>query len=318
MIHTLKLSIFVALVLVGTAISIGAANISVKISSERGLPVGSSKSFIHQITISGTPLLANQVIGIDDPVGRVCTTVKTNAFGIATYSCRPGASLKPGFYALAFMFGNQRLVSTVVVTASISGKIVSLPQFKVPVGVISQSDPNFTVMPGTYRMKDYSTPTTRAINDAVDFGTAVLLDYLSNPGNVGIFVVTAIVCSGGQVVPVAGQVSCAAGLEAVGVGLAVSTGKLAAKNYIKGSKMSAADQNKWNQIVDATACAISITRFDPNSGLEAFQIVSKSWTAGSTTYKLLNSAQGEGLSLAGVAPGTKGEIVQISIYKKKG
>ena len=241
--------------------------LTVTATSNRSINPGGS--FNHQIKLmNGTKPVANATVYINDPIGLVCTFVKTNSQGIANWTRPTTSTIKRQLYTFYFYYGNSSAFSTVAVLPMAGA--VRLSNIKVDINSTTSLAVPIMVLGNHYGLSLVNQNLNNTMQVASDLGKDIAKDYLSNPGNQGIFTVALVSCTLGQLIPAAGQAACATSASMVVSNIGTTAVKELAKKAIKSATNLSASQKKVaNNLIEATSCAIGIAKLKPGEGLKA-------------------------------------------------
>ncbi|MBL7815759.1 MAG: hypothetical protein JNL70_12165 [Saprospiraceae bacterium] len=262
--------------------------------------------FNHQIKLmDGTKPIANATVLINDPIGLVCTWVKTNSQGIANWSRSTSSLTKRQLYTFYFSYGNYNAFSTVAVASSstatrLSNLKVSIdgsPIISLPTMVLGS---RFGVLP-IYQGLD------NTMQVALDLGKDIATDYLSNPANITIVTVAAVSCTAGLTIPVAGEAACATSVNMIRSGLTETAVKQIGLRAINASKtMSPSQKQVYRNIIEVGSCAYALAKFKPGEGLQSVENLATLYDVKTTITPFFIQKNGvaKGMSIPFVDPTT--------------
>ena len=102
------------------------ATLTVTCLTNRTQPLGGS--FQHKVTLmNGTNPIPKADVKINDPIGRVCTSVTTDSKGEATWTQLIPSDAKQQIYAIEFFYETVKQYSTVAVTHP--PNVINLPSY---------------------------------------------------------------------------------------------------------------------------------------------------------------------------------------------
>jgi hypothetical protein len=242
--------------------------LTVKCLSNPTQPLGGT--FRHQVKLmNGASPVANADVKINDPIGRICTFVTTNSNGEAIWNRSIPSDTKQQFYTIEFFYGNVKHYSNVAV--SIPTDATNLTSYSINLNTTSSLDNRNLVMASrggfTSTLQDFKT----TLKESVDFGVAVIKDYISNPANIAITTVALVSCTAGNAIPVAGQTACAVSAKMVATNFSISFAKTAFKKMMDATDLSVADKTLLINMFDLSTIAYSVTKLDPAVGLSSLE-----------------------------------------------
>lgn len=267
--------------------------------------VSPGESLTHTLTLrDGSRPLADRTISIDDPVRQVCTTVKTNASGVATYTTPTSGSTAPAVYVFRFAHGASSTSSSVAIT--IPSPTATLPGFSLNLGS-SQTPQSSTAciartMPGGAARPSAS----QRAHEMIRFGGAVAKEYLSNPGSAALTVITAVSCAA---VPLSHGVTapvCIKGAVMVAQGAVMTAIRLQARDAIARSTMTSRQKDLWLKAIDAGTVVYALMELGPDGSLiGAVSQFETGWDAATTLVQTIDEGQGIAMSKARADGGTR-------------
>ncbi len=260
-----------------------AITLTVNSTTERARTAGNS--FTHELTLkNGSTPLANKQIGINDPIGLLCTWVTTNSQGKATWTRTTTSSTVPRAYTIDFFYTSIKKSSTIAVKPT-SG-YTTLSNYKMDYTTVLT--PNNATLVGGDR-GGFQT-TAQNISTTLQVGAVILKDigqdYVKNPGNLVIAGVAAVSCTAGQFIPAAGQAVCATSAKMVASGLAQSAVKILAKKAVDTqTQWPSATRTNLKNLIDLGSMAFAITEMKPGGALKTIENLA-------TSYDVLANANG--------------------------
>jgi len=293
-----------------------ATTLTVNCLSSRSLNPGGT--FQHEFVLkNGNNPIANTMIGINDPIGLMCTWVTTNSQGKATWNRTTNSSTPRKAYTFEFFYGNTKVLSTVAVKPLSSA--TSLSTYRM--NFTSTSTLNNSTLVGSSRggFQTVSQTQNTTLQEAINLGKDVVKDYVKNPGNIVITTVAAVSCTAGQLIPGAGQTTCVVSATMVAKNFAASTVKVTAKYAIdKNTAWSTSTKTSLKAIVDLASTAYSFTKLKPGEGIKALDALPAYYDVLTTQYgQLIYDASGvlRGGVIATPLNGTN-EIMMMCFYKR--
>ena len=227
-------------------------------------------SLLYKIRlINGLTPIANAIIKINDPIGRVCTWVTTDNMGESLWTLSIPSNTESKIYAIEFFYENLKHFNYVTVASTT--KRVPLPSYKInlnPVSSLGNRESNL-ISRGGFN-KEIQT-IKKTLSEAVDFGKAVAWDNLSNPANIALTAVALINCIPGNSIPVAGQVLCAASLIAVKKNLLWSTAKITFKKGLEAAEVPIDKKTQLLNFFELATVAVSFAELDISEGIVALE-----------------------------------------------
>ena len=301
--------------------SVSSYTLSVSITTNRTLSSG--QTFTHQLTVrNGTTPVGNYTINIDDPVRSLCTFVKTNSNGVASYNSTIPSSAPFKFHQYRFFLpGGMSILSTVAVKPTSNGR--TLPNVSLNLNNASQSSVSSAQMCFAARAQNIgqtASSSTSFINST--FGKDFRDEILSNPISAGVITIGVLSCAATVVFPPAGGVCAATAIPAIS-NLSVSTLKVMAKRSISRSSLSSSEKNECYNAIDFTALTFGIATLKIDDGLKLMSVTETAalgWDYNNVKHQLVRNSNGtiKGVSLTGVITSgvNAGEMCVISFLKR--
>lgn len=293
-----------------------APSLTVTCLTSRSLSPGGT--FQHELVLkNGSIPIANTMIGINDPIGLMCTWVTTNSQGKAIWNRTTNSSTPRRAYTIEFFYGNTKVLSTVAVKPTSSA--ISLSTFRMNFN--SSNTLNNSTLVGASRggFQTVSQSMNTTLQETVNLGRDIVKDYVKNPGNIVISTVALVSCTAGQAIPPAGQATCAVSVAMVSKGFQASAVKVLVKYAIdKNTSWSTSTKTSLKAIVDLTSTAYSFSKLKPGEGVKALDVLPAYYDVLTTNYgQLIYDASGvlRGGVIANPINGTN-EVMMTCFYKR--
>jgi hypothetical protein len=231
------------------------------------------QTFIFNLSVkNGTMPASKAVIGIDDPVRGVCTSVMTGTNGLIQYSSYISPGSVSSFYQYRFYLPNgQSLLTTVAVYPN--GRLFSLPSVPISINTVTLNGVSQNQMLLAIRAQNIGQPIAGA-NSYLNtgFGKDLLAELKSNPVGTAPIVVAAISCPTAIFFPPAGGVCIPAAVESAPT-LAIASYKVIAKHLIQNSTtLTPAQKTNYSNAVDVSGLLIGVASFKLDKGLSLVSV----------------------------------------------
>jgi len=239
-------------------------------------------------TSTGQPVFGTR-IGIDDPVGMVCTLGPiTDSNGRFTYQRILPPSAK-GVYAFTFYGGSKPVFAAIVVN---SPRTLNLQNSldKIPLGTtnsvssidlaISNKMANTSGLPKATQ-DQLRNKVDKILSFMVDGGRNSIVDFISNPAN-DLVVLEALACTGVTIWSGGGTILCTPLYGFVVKGIVISGIYGYGTAWIDKTSMSYSEKTNWKNWLKSGKCVAGIVLFDPQNALvSSMSVLSTGWTCGS-------------------------------------
>lgn len=291
-----------------------AVTLTVTCLTNRTQPLGGS--FQHKVKLlnNGTPM-SGQTVGINDPIGLICTWVTTNSLGEATWTRTVPTSSPRKAYTVEFFYGSVKQYSTVAVQPAAGAFNFT----NYPMDFTSTTTLSTNTLVGADRG---GFPTTyqdliTTLGSVKQAGYEIGKDYLSNPFNFATATIAAISCGTAIIVPPVGTPFCLASGKMVVTGLSSSAAKILLTKGIDASSMTPSQKTQFKNWVNLGQAAYAVAKATPNKGIEALDQLAASYDLINSMHQLIydNSGNLRGASFPAQRSGTN-EVYMMCIYKK--
>jgi len=231
------------------------------LSNHSQLPGG---QLMYNIRLTSlTAPIANALVKINDPIDKVCTFITTGSDGNAVWLKQIPKDANPQIYVFEFFYETAKQYSKVAVTTE-SVKL-KLPSFKLDLDISKTLDPTSVVLGNRGGFSPLLQTIDKTLDVVTDFGDAVISDFLSNPVNDDVVVITGISCPLGGL----GNPICIAGLYYTGSELKKSAVKILGYKIIDAIEKDAFMNERLKSVFDDARTGISIAKFKSGEGLKS-------------------------------------------------
>lgn len=278
------------------------------LSSPSQPPGGSLMYSVRLMNLSGP--VANAEVKINDPIGRVCTSVKTNLDGTVLWIKQIPFDAKSKLYVFEFFYQNSQQFSKVAV--SLISDAIKIPSYSFDLNISKILDAQSLVIASRGGFSPDLQTTDALLNEGAKFGVAVAKDFWKNPFNKSIVILGGISC-----IAAPGNPVCIAAVSISLKEIIKSEVKVFGYNIIDATVKSKEEKDFFKNMLDLSTIAISVARLKPGEGLTDLDALSAGYEFIENEYKQYIYIEGKlkGASFSAQIKGSN-EVYLFSLYNR--